>query len=493
MAAIYARMLTALLPLIPLYLAAIVSQDVAFTHFVNRTGPVWFVMILSFGAFYLLRHDVRLIWTPILWLPIQSAVFFGFGPLVAVFGNDITQQKLANSFLSVSPDELIWASQLSTVGVFCLLFGVFLHLTLSHRSWESAFSEVRVTRSPMSPRQVAIVFVIFGGVLKYWMALPSQWGMTSMIVPGFLTTVVKLLDVGFAIMAFLAARGDSQMRRLLLLLLPIHVILSGLTFSKNQLITALLFPVIGDIMGRRSLRRFTLLVVVIALVYGSSQDFVHYGRGKIMEETGTISQAGYFERFSISASYMLGEQSPVAYSSDEEMSEMQGWWTRLNYAGVQVAARNLHLAGVPNDSLQNVWLYFIPRFVWPEKPIVVPPGWFFYTELTGREGTFLGLSIYGDLFWLGGWAATMVGTFLIGWVLAMMSLRSMRFIRDQNFLMFPLVLLPLSVAMFGPTSFVSNGIISAIPMYLAYTLLMRLVAKLVAGLPRRRSPHISRS
>lgn len=483
---IFALILGGLIPIIMLYLAALALQNFSLVYFVNRAGPVWFVILLLTGAICLLRRDVRLIWTPIFWLPLQSAVFFGIGPLVLVFGNDSTQQELATSFLSITPKELTWANQLSTVGVFFLMFGVFLHLTVFRSRWKLAFLENTKARSSFSPRQVAIFFVIFGGVLKYLLALPAQWGITNIIVPGFLTSVMSILDVGFAIMAFLAARGNSRMRNVLILLLPIHIIFSGLTFSKSELITAMLFPVFGDLMGRGSLRRFTVLVSAIAVAYIVSQDFVSYGRTKIYENTGTISQAGYLERISIAASYIVHDEPSASYSEQMQLTDLQGWWTRLNYAGVQVAAKKLYLSGVPNESLQNVFLYFIPRIVWPEKPVVIGPGWFFHEQLTGRTGTFLGLSIYGDLFWLGGWLVTIVGSFMIGCILAMMSLRSMRYIRDQNFLMFPLVLLPLGVAMLGLTSYVSNGIISAIPMYLAYTALMHLVVSVAAHMPKRK-------
>lgn len=478
---IYGNLITALLLLIPLYLTAMEFPDTpALTWFANRAGPVWFITFLAVAAVRVLRTDTRLIWTPIFWIPAQSAIFFGFGPMVLVFGNDITQQKLARHFLSVTDQELIWANQLSTVGVLFLLFGVFLHLYVSRRRWNRAILDQSVRRAPLSPGRVAIAFVAFGFVLKYFIALPAAWGTTEMTIPGFLTSVVKLLDVGLALMAFLAARGNRQMRLLMLLLLPVHVILSGLTFSKNQLITALLFPALGDLMGRRSMRRFSLFVLFIAVIYFLSQDYVHYGRAAIMEETGTISKAGYGERLAISVDYLFSVEASRAHQSSQD--DLQGWWTRLNFAGVQVAARDLYLEGSPNESLHGAWMYFIPRIVWPGKPVITGPSWFFYESLTGNTGSHLGLSIYGDLYWMGGWMSLVVGTFLIGWMFAMMSVRSMQFLRDRNFLMFPLILIPVQAAIFGLTNFVVSGIVALIPLYLAYYLLMSVINRFLLSL-----------
>ncbi|KUJ76307.1 hypothetical protein AVO45_13485 [Ruegeria marisrubri] len=483
-------MLAALVPLVVLYFAALAFTEFqSLTHVANRAGPIWFVIVLARGAINLLRYDVRLIWTPLFWLPAQSAIFFGFGPLVLVFGNDVTRLWATTHYLSVTFEELVWANQLSTIGVFCLLLGIFFHLRLSHYRWRDALSEERKIRPPMSARQVAITFIVFGGILKYLVVLPAAWGVTGIVVPGFLTNVTKLVDVGFAIMAYLSACGNSRVRTLLLIFLPIHIILSGLTFSKEELITAFLFPVLGDLMGRRSLRRFLIVIIGITLVYTWSQDFVSYGRARIFEDTGTIWKAGYGQRADIATDFLLGEEFARKSPDLATQMEFQGWWTRLNYAGVQVAARNLYLAGVPNDSFVNAWLYFVPRIIWPEKPVIIGPGWFFYERLTGNEGTFLGLSIYGDLFWLGGWATLVVGSFLVGWMFSAMSLRSMRFLRDGNYLMFPLVLLPMKAAIFAPTNFVANGIIALVPMYLAYFLLMSIALRIIALMPRRLVAH----
>lgn len=483
---IFARCITALVPLHFFYLfAGNISFDIASYGFANTLGPLWLIFVLSLTSFYLLKLNVRLVWTPLFWLPAQSAIFFGLGPLVYVLGNALTQAELGHSILSVTEAELLWANQMSTVGVWCLLLGVYLHLVMARRSWRELHERKPRRRTPLSPDQVAWFLVIFGGALKYGFALPALWGQLNLLVPGFLTTVTGLLDVGFAIMAFRSAQGNSSMRIGLVLLLPLHVALSMLTFSKEQIIIALLMPALGDLLGRQRLPRFFLFMIAVAVIYTFSQDLVEHGRGRIFAETGTITSAGYVERFDITISFFGSKHEIEKNLPGVRSEELQNWWTRLNYSGAQVAARKLRDRGVPNHSLSGAWMYFIPRAVWPGKPIIIGPGWYLYEMLTGNEGTFLGLSIYGDLFWFGGWWATALFSSAIGFLFSIASLRSVRLIRDLDFISFPLVLIPMRASIFGPTNFVANGIISVIPMYVAYSIMVFFFVRFLRALPKR--------
>ena len=148
-------------------------------------------------------------------------------------------------------------------------------------------------------------------------------------------------------------------------------------------------------------------------------------------------------------------------------------WTRLKLSGPQVSAMELYDAGFRNRTLNTAWMYFIPRVVWPDKPILYGPGLQFYRQLTGREDavSFLGLSIYGDLYWQFGWLGVLVGGVLFGWVLGVTSALALRAIRSENFIMLPFVMMALDLAITAPNKYVINGVIGALPIMIAYYLL----------------------
>lgn len=223
-----------------------------------------------------------------------------------------------------------------------------------------------------------------------------------------------------------------------------------------------------------------LRLFLVFLVFAVSQSFISDARVQVFERTGTFDQANYIDRAEIILD-VLGAELASAGSSDED--RRQGWWTRLSYANVQAEAIRLREQGYRHSSIDEVWMYFVPRAVWPDKPILGQHGLVFYRLVTGREDaqSFLGLSIYGDLYWQYGWAGVVIGGSLIGWLFAMLASRSISAMRRREFILLPFVLLALNMAILGPTGFVTSAIIGPLPMLIAYYVSARLIVRAIRG------------
>jgi hypothetical protein len=472
-ASAYSRGLVLLVPLNLLYLAFSGNQAGDGIHdLVSTLAPLYFMSILVWLSYRAVKRAPEAIWSAAFWLPLQSAVFFGFGPLVEVFGNEVTQYSLATHNLAITSQELFHAHQLSTLGVTLLLFGFGLHMRFYPRVWRN---DVSRSQSPViRPETLGLVFILVGGIFKYMVLKPAQWGMIDIAIAGVLSGLGAIVDVGLGILAYVIASGKSRLRPVFWLLWPLHLFLSCLSFSKLEIGLALLLPAIGAFIAHRSMGRLVAWFAVMAFVFYMAQPWVHYGRAEVMEASGVINEAGYLERIEILGRYLSKTRS---VSIDTEQS--QGWWTRLSFAGPQAYAMNAHDVSLSGASLSTVWMYFVPRAIWPEKPIMTGPGLEFYRLVTGHdEGqSFLALSIYGDLYWQFGWLGVILGCPLIGWVFAMMALRSITAIKNREFIMIPAVLFALEMAMLGPNKYVINGIIGSLPIYVAYLVAANLVLK----------------
>ena len=452
----------------------------------NTLGPFYYIGILAMTAYGILRRLPEALWTPAFWLPVSMALFFGFGPLVEVFGNEATRLRLSRGFLAISETELAFANRLSFLFSWGVLAGFWLHCKVFREAWRATLTEPEgMSRISFSPGEMVCVFVIGGMLLKYLLILPSQWGVMSIIVPGALTSVSALLDVGFGLAAYLSIRGHRGIG-LLLLLWPLHFGLSALTFSKVALVMSMLFLVIGVYFGNRKRWMLLLSLLLISFIYSLSQPFVSYSRAVIHERTGTIWNAGYAERLDIAGSYFRspGISSIGEHSGNVEDADIDDWWLRLNYSNVQAIAKQLRESGQYINSYDQVWVLFIPRIIWPNKPVFISPGMVFYTFLTGNHGTALGLSVFGDLYWQLGWSG-FFATLFIGWLLACMTRRSVCILRRHDYLRMPLVLLPLLLSISGLTQFFVNGIIAVIPIYLAYMGLAYIADRILLSRSRR--------
>jgi hypothetical protein len=121
---------------------------------------------------------------------------------------------------------------------------------------------------------------------------------------------------------------------------------------------------------------------------------------------------------------------------------------------------------------------------------MIGPGRSYYALVTGREGarSFLGLSIYGDLYWQFGWWGILLVCPLIGGFFAMITIRSLQAISTREFILFPTVLIGIQISMLGPTKYMINGIIGPIPIYIAYLFLVHLIVRFLGARKERKKP-----
>lgn len=468
---IYLSTTLLLLPLVALSLA-LSPADTALAAWSNGNSPIYLIGVLGLAAYRIARAVPSATWSPAFWLLISSAVFFGFGPLVEVYGNDATKLRLSTQNIAITEVELFNANMLSFISILGLTFGFWLHAVLRPQAWRAALTESRFRqRVAFKPEKLASAFIIGGMVMVHLFIKPSQWGQFDIILPGALTSISAIADVGFALAAYHTKRGSIGMRWMLILLWPVHLFLTVLSFAKTGLVIALLLPSIGAYLRHRSMMRLAAAALVCAGTFPVAQDFVSYGRAVILNDTGTIWNAGYEERVRITFQYIStsGDANYVATPTDQEETT----WLRFNYSNMQAIGMRFRERGIFIDSLSNAWTLFVPRILWPDKPIYVGPGIEFYKLLTGRTGVSVGNTVIGDVYWQFGWTGTLVIMPMIGWFFAMMAWRSIEAVRQENFIRMPIVLLSVLAATSGMTNFLVNGIIALIPIYAAYLLLLR--------------------
>ena len=436
----------------------------------NAVAPCLFVLIMSFTAYRCIRARETTIWSPVFLFPVQSAVFFGLGPLVEVFGNPVTIDFLNRGAIDMRPDELLRSHVLSTLGIFFVMLGMWVHMLLFPNRWRRSANVGRQSspiakRVPFDPAYVALALILFGGTFRHLVIMPAQWGMIDLTVAGVLTALGSIVDVGFGLLAILIARGRKSLLIVFVVLWPAHVFLTVLSFAKSAIIIALLFPVIGFFAGNRNIKRLAVRLALVAIVFAVSQDWVHHGRAIVLERTQTINEADYSERLEILFDYAVNRR---AY--EQEGDARQGWWTRLNFSRVQAFAMTAYDTGRPCNSLSTAWMHFIPRAIWTEKPILYGPGLAFYETVTGNSlKSFLGLSIYGDLYWQFGWTGLALGCFAIGLLFSMLAWRSLSIMETDDFMRVPLVLIAFEIAALSPNKFVVNGLVGPMPIYIAYS------------------------
>jgi len=450
----------------------------------NAVLPIYIMIVSLLVAWSVIRRKPALIWTPAFLFPLQSAVFFGFGSLVEVFGNEATMHFNLTNNLAMTTLEYAASNALSALGIMLIFFGFWLHTSLAVNVWQNLHRQAHFFPSvPMSPSVVVIAFTLGGFCLTYLLVKPAQWGIFNIVVPGALTSITPLVHVGFGLVVYLAARGNRKMSLFLWVFWPLHLALVWLMLEKVEIILAVLLPMIGAFMANRNFLQFSISILALFVMFYVSQPYVTSSRAVIQMEAGNIDEASYVRRAEIAFDYIIGK-----HRIERDEDDVEFWWRRLNYSAAQSYAIRAFNSGETMNTFDEFWMRFVPRLLWPDKPVQYGLGRTFYERISGQQGSSLGLGIYGDAYWQYGFISVFITMTLIGILFSYLSMLGLAILERREFIYFPLILLALKMAVLGPLGFISEAIISPLPIMFVYYLLIISSIRLTT---RRRRQAIS--
>lgn len=396
----------------------------------NIAGPIVLCAILGWSGYRIVEGNPIAVWAPLFWFRIACATYFGFGALVPHIVNDEALQRIYS--LHYFDDAL----NLKVNLVYC--FGIFLALVFSYLflGWNRAGAR-RADVGPVRPdidRTLffALGFLLVGGGLRYGIIVPYTFGLTSYALPGVISTLGNMYYVGIYLLFVhaIARSPRSLLAALALVLLEISVSLAS--FAKMELMLILIFSFLGFISRDVTKMKVLAGVACVIFAYLASQPLVEYGRAELLLRYGKISGAELPERMDIVQSYFDGENNRVVESS-------QGGLTRLSYINVAAFAIERYDAGVTRNTLGNAAAVFVPRFFWPEKPIITNLGPDLYFQIRARGGSALGLGHFAESYWNFGWAGIVLFMAVLALILSVLTRVSMTFMARKDWLYLPVV------------------------------------------------------
>lgn len=451
------------------------------------------LLILSLATtIKLVRRDAITLWTPAFVFPLGTGLFMGFGPLSTFLSTEATRAYLLSGTYPVDPGGIIRTLLLTTIGVTVCTFAMRTALQLRVGSGNRVITKTR--RNRLSPSGTAIFFLTCGAVLKYGFVLPETYGISSIEVPGTLKSMTSLVDLGFAVMAYLAARGNRTWLLIFFILWPFHLGLTALEFKKRMLLFAILLPAAGAYLAHGNWRRLIPWALAAVLAYGFTQNINTTARNVILEDTGTINQADFGARLSIMNRIISGDLRLEDLTSNTR-TLAQVWWLRLNYAGPQLQAMQLYDRGTEGEWTLSLARVFVPRLLWPEKPPAPQEGLIFNRIVTGYELAHarVGITVYADGYWKYGWLGVVLFSAIMGLILGAITRYNYRAVAERRLIALPVILLGMVMAGLGPTNFLQKAIVGPLGILLGYMLLVFLIERTVRALRNESSGRPSRN
>ena len=395
-------------------------------------GSAFFAGILFAAAWRMAALDAKALWLGVFWLRITTGVYFGIGCMGSLFFTEDTKEQ-ARAFFWVQPDVQAKTNLILTVGVFVFM--------LASMVWTSVFKPEKFNASEAEDGDqllwlCAVVFAGLGYFVKYVIVIPYNFGaFGNIVLPGAVGALVYLAVVGLFLLTLWTLRHAPKYTVIGTILVCTDVVVGILQFAKGQVILPLIVYILAVLQHKSNARRLTVAAAVVIFIFQTIVPMVSFGRSENQLRYGNISQGNLAERVEIMESYFTeGAKQQI------DRGDFQGTLARISYGTVAAAAVKLHDSGQPGDSLLGLFYFFIPRALWPDKPIF-DAGGRFNEAVTGNATSFSWMGIYVESYWNLGWLGIPIVMFPLSAIYIFLGRMTIRVMTLGKWLQFPAVLL----------------------------------------------------
>jgi len=426
----------------------------------NQIGPIFLMASSLVTAYSLVRFRPLAVWAPLPWFLVVYAVYYGFGPLVYSHGSEDSIAYM-DDFHAVYPYDLLRTGLLNAVGLLGVCAGVLIAGSITVSEISKAHAEKGWHEYGPYVRRVILLFLAIGLPIKYLFAFPYQLGLHDFIVPGGIAFLGKLVSLTIVLLVAYYHRLTAPYRLLCFLVVSSEFVTALMTFSKLDVLTVGLLCVLGLYLRLPRLRTLVAGGAMLCALYVILTPFVLFAR-TAYEPRGVSSLVALTDSATVYRRLSANEM-------DTFLAGAQIWWTRLSYSNAQAYAMHAFDVHEPGDSLFLAGYAFVPRVLFPNKPVMSIGDKF--TELvTGREtNTFTAPGIFAEAYWNGGWTVVVVMGVFVGFLLARMGAFSEHAISGGRFVFLPIVLIGLIMGFRPDDWFVLvyiGGLVQAAVLYL---------------------------
>ncbi len=442
-------------------------------------GSAVFAAILFAAAWRMAALDAKALWLGVFWLRLASGVYFGVGFMDSLLFSDDTKEQ-ARAFFWVQPDVQARTNLVVTLAVFTFLAGAIV--------WSNVFKAEKFDAENANDGDrllwlCAITFAGFGYFVKYFIVIPYNFGaFGNIVLPGAILTLIYLAPVGLFLLTLWTLRHAPKYTVIGTVLVCTDVVVGVLQFAKGQVILPLIVYILAVLQYKSNARRLIVAATVVFFVFQTVVPMVTFGRSENTLRYGNIAQGNLAERIEIMESYFTEGAKQQA-----DRSDFQGTLARISYGTVAGAAVKLHDSGQPGDSLLTLFYFFIPRAIWPEKPIF-DAGGRFNEALTGNATSFSWMGIFVEPYWNLGWIGIPALMLPLSAIYVFLGRMTIRVMTLGKWLQFPAVLVAMVMGFRVDGEIVSDQVVSMVVCMIVWafaTPLDRLVRAFIAKSAQR--------
>lgn len=406
-----------------LYVARVTPPEEWQTVLWSCAPPLVFAVLLLWRA---LRDGPRRVLTdPFVMLVAAFTLYFLIGPLLLAIG-PADEAAYVLQWYPARADEIVRVTGMNLVGLGALL----LLASLFPSRLLKQITLRPISRLNSLPVRRVFWICVFVSVAAKLYVLPVDLNPDSgEIVHGIIRSVGGLAQ--FVILLGVLYRGKGQaVMRITAVVMAASDFLTGMVlFSKLAAIVPLVTLLVG--LYLRGGKRYTLIIgaSLIAVVLALLTTPVSVAR--LILATTTQSDVG--TRLDI-LSEAISAQSSVPDSD-------AGTWARLCYAVPQAAAVELYETNRGGNDLELIGWVFLPRLLFPDKPIITRSGMEFNEKITGSRQSSTGTGLFISGYYNLGWSGIFLAAWIAAWILGTYAVISRSVIESGSTILLPIPLI----------------------------------------------------
>jgi hypothetical protein len=174
----------------------------------------------------------------------------------------------------------------------------------------------------------------------------------------------------------------------------------------------------------------------------------------------------------------------------DQYAEVETGWMRLSFVNAGTFAINQYDHGAPGNSYRYWSVVWIPRVIYPNKPIITDVGREMSYAANGNYNSSSSAGLAAEAYWNGGWVTTIGIAVFLALVFGLWTIYSYEVIQRKAWHLFFIVLIGMRMAIRVDGAFVSDilgPIALVILAHIALELMNRFLPRALAGVMRRTS------
>jgi hypothetical protein len=427
------------LPAVFLLAATLAAADVWEWHAeetMNYLAPIWLSLALGLSATQMGMADSRAIWTPLFWFRIATIVYFGLGSIVPMIVNGESRIYMQSFYIFLAPD-IERVNLVAAVGVACVLGAnlIFEKIFGPKATPESSFHG---TGGGKDALVIGLGMFSIGAAVNYLIVVPNNlFGGDPL--PGFLVNMTAFELVGISLLALWSLDRSWKAVLAVCAVVVIEGVFGLLMFTKATALYPLVAFVIGFLTHKVTVPRLALSGLVLWLFYGSITPLVNFARNERVALSAGAEDISLAQRVQFLAAY-------YDVKKDENDPEaIQEGLLRVSFINAAAFVISQYDHGLPGDSLVDVAYSFIPRVLWPEKPIVTVAS-DLATLAAGQFGNNISAGYFAEAYWNLGWIGLPLLMFPVGVCFNLGTHFAARIVAQKDWLYMPVLFLYLKVS-----------------------------------------------